>query len=264
MSITIYEEPALQHPRLLVTWSSDAGRLGTNVVDCLKEQIDIRVFGEIEPLGFFPVNGVAIDDDVVQFPASKFFYCSSHDLIIFQSMQPHSKQYAFLNLVLDVAQKLKTSEMYIIGGLNSRSTHSEKRRIRTIANQLEFRQHLSRLGLETFMNYQGPPSINSYLLWVAKNRDVPGATFWGDIPFYLSPLTDWRASRTMLEVLDRSFDLNFDFWSVDRELQSQEVSMERLMQENLDISNYVGRLERGEELTRDEVEAFVRKVIDWM
>jgi len=262
MSITVHGDPGLHNPCLLVAWSSDAGRLGMEATDLLRGQVGASEFAEIEPLGFFPVNGVAIDNDIIRFPASKFFSCESHDLVVFQSVQPQSKLYAFLNLILDVAQRVRVKEIYIIGGLTSRVAHSERRRLRTIANQSDLKESLSRLGLETWMNYQGPPSMNSFLLWAAHNRGIPGVTLWGEVPFYLSALVDWRASRTVLEVLDTRFGLHLDFKGLDREVEDQEARIGQLRQERLEIDRYISKLERGEGLTQDEAEELVREVAD--
>ncbi len=262
LPITTHREPRLRQPCLLVSWSSDAGQLGTTVTNYLKAQTGATEFAEIEPLGFSPIGGVAIDNDVISFPSSKFFACESHNLVIFQSTQPQSKLHAFLNLILDVAQQTGVREIYIVGGLTSRVAHSERRRIRTVVNQSGLKESIAALGMETWMNYQGPPSINSFLLWVSLNRGIPGATFWGEIPFYLSALTDWRASRTMLEVLGLRFSLHLDFTEIEREATNQEARIQRMRQENQGVDNYISRLEKGEGLSQEEAEELVREVAD--
>lgn len=262
-SIVVKQDPGLQHPSLLITWSADAGRLGPTMVDQLRRQLQFTEFAEIEPLGFFPTGGVVIDDDVVQFPASKFYARPGSELIVFHSMQPQSKLHSFLSTVVDVAQQFKVKDAYIAAGLGSRMAHVDKRRVRTIVNMPEVKEQLSSLGLDTWMSYQGPPSINSFFLWVARNRSLPAATFWGEIPFYLSGLVDWRGVQVMLGAIMRKFALELSFEQIDREVDTQQARLEELMKQNLEVGNAIGRLERGEQLTREEAESLARNVVEW-
>jgi len=56
------------------------------------------------------------------------------------------------------------------------------------------------------MNWKGPPAINSYLLWVAKKRDIPGVSLWAEIPFYLAVGEDFQAIKIGLSFLDKKFN----------------------------------------------------------
>ena len=97
-------QPELQNPSLIVGFSEDAGELAPKVIDYLNEKIKGESFCEIEPSEFFSLGGVAIENDVAQFPEGKFYCGERKDLLIFKGSEPQFERYQFLQTVLDVAQ----------------------------------------------------------------------------------------------------------------------------------------------------------------
>ncbi|MFQ6067039.1 MAG: hypothetical protein ACE5K3_07160 [bacterium] len=67
--------PELQRPSLIVGWSRDAGKLGIKVINFLNEELGSEEFCQIRPTVFFPLRGVEVENDVVRFPESKFYFC---------------------------------------------------------------------------------------------------------------------------------------------------------------------------------------------
>ena len=110
-------QPKLQNPALIVGWNIDAAKLGATVADYLIRKLGCQSFGEIEPVEFFSLGGVAIEDNLVQFPESKFYACPERDLVVFKSDPPSYGWYKFLNLILDAAEQYcHIREIYTIGG----------------------------------------------------------------------------------------------------------------------------------------------------
>ena len=70
-SLRIYRTPEFKTPSLVVGWSQDIGKLGPKVIDFLNKKLGAQGFCEIELSDFFPLGGVAIEDNIVQFPESK-------------------------------------------------------------------------------------------------------------------------------------------------------------------------------------------------
>ena len=68
----ISRKTEFQSSSLVVAWNEDVGKLGTKVADYLNQKLGGREFGEIDPVDFFPLDGVQVEDDLAQFPESKF------------------------------------------------------------------------------------------------------------------------------------------------------------------------------------------------
>ncbi|MBI2848642.1 MAG: PAC2 family protein [Chloroflexi bacterium] len=240
------------------------GNLGTGVLGRLREAVGSEAFGEIDPLGFFPLSGVTIANDIIQFPTSKFFSCEDQDFIFFESTHPERRVYAFLNLVLDVAEHLHVREIYTIGGMASLLPLTGGRRIFSVVNEPALKSRLASFGVETQMDYHGPPSINSFLLWVARTRNMSGASLWEEIPFYLASLEDPRATRTMLAFLSKRFGWEIELASLDRQIEYQADQLLHLRERNSDVDYLMGLLERGGSLTQDESQRLSSDVVSYL
>lgn len=267
----IYRKPELQSSSLVVGWSEDAGKLGPKVIDYLNKKLGGEEFGEIEPADFFPLGGVSIEDNVAQFPESKFYCSQEKNLVIFKSNSPRSEWYKFLNSVLDVAEHYcHTKELYTIGGMVSLSAHTAPRQLLAITNSPEMKTALSQYDLARDMDYETPPgqrpTLSAYLLWAAKRRNIPGASLWVPIPFYLVSTEDPKAWRKAVQFFDDRFGLGIDFRDLDEEVARQNEKIAELRNQFPEIDDYVHRLESNLSLTEEEhgklikeIEEFLRK-----
>ncbi|MEW6214714.1 MAG: PAC2 family protein, partial [Nitrospirota bacterium] len=183
----IYRIPDFQNPSLIVGWQTqDAGKLGTRVIDFLNEKLGGQEIARIKPVDFFSLSGVRIENNVARIPESKFFACEKNNLLLFKSDEPENEQYMFLDSVLEIARySCKIKDLYTVNGNPSLISHTMPRRILTVFNQPEFGRDIGKYGF-LGMYYEGHPAMSSFLLWVAKRRNILGASIWVDIPFYLA------------------------------------------------------------------------------
>ncbi len=266
----IHELPRLQNPSLIVAWSQDAGRLGSKVIDLLNRKLGGREMGELDASAFFSLWGVQIEDNVIQFPESKFYSCETRDLILFKSDSPAQEWYKFLNTILDVAVlSCKAKQVFSIGGFISSMAHTSVRRTIGVVSRPELKEFL----LEDVpdidsLEYQTPlggrPTMNSYLMWVAKRRDVSCINLWSEVPFYLAAAEDPRACKKMLAILDRKFKLGITLDDIEDEIKSQNEKIEELKARNPDIARYVEMLEKGIMLNQEESEKLAKDVLDFL
>lgn len=261
----IYRQVGFQSSSLVVGWSRDAGKLGPKVTDYLNRQLDAQELAEIEPTDFFPLGGVSIEDDVAQFPESKFYCCQQRNLVIFKGDPPRAEWYKFLNSVLDIAEHCcHVAELYTIGGMISFSAHTAPRELLAVANSPEVKKILSRYDIVTDMDYETSPgqrpTISSFLLWVAKRRNIAGASLWVPIPFYLVAIEDPEAWRRSLEFLDTRFGLGIDFTELDEDISRQKEKIARARIHSPEIDDYIRKLESNISLTREESEKLVAEI----
>ena len=256
------ERPQFENPSLIVGWNEDAGRLSPKVIDYLNRQMKGESFCEIEPAGFFPLGAVAIENDVAQFPESKFYYSQKDNLVIFKGNEPQFAGYGFLNAILDLAERYcNAKELFTINGTVSAVAHTNPRRILAVFNQQALQKKLRGYGLED-MDWQGPPATSSYLLWVAEKRGIPGASLWPEIPFYLAACEDFQAIRLTLSFLDKRFNLGLDLTELDEQIRQQDVKIDRLRQEDSEINRYIGTLEGGLSLSEDEQMGLIKGITE--
>ncbi len=257
--IKIYGKPELQSSSLIVGWDEDAGRLGTKVTDCLNKKLGCDEFGEIEPAGFFPIDGVLVEDDIAQFPESKFYCCNKENLVFFKSTPPRAEWYKFLNSVLDVAEHYcHVRELYTIGAMITSRPHTIPRELLAMVNSSKMKKMLSQYNIATDTEYETPhgqrPTLSSLLLWVAKRRNIPGVGLWVPIPFYLASTEDPQAWRRAIGFFDERFNLGIDFRDIDEEVIRQNKKLTELANQFPEFNEYVRRLEWNLSLTENESE----------
>jgi proteasome assembly chaperone (PAC2) family protein len=264
----IYEASRLQNPSLIAGWSQDAGRLGTGVVDFLNRRLGAQACADIEPLPFFYLGGVSIEDNVIQFPESKFYCCLEKNLLTFKSETPGREHYRFLTAVLDIVQHYRVKELYTVGGIVSLISHTSPGRVFTVVNQPQLKQTLVQYGAETGLDYQTPPgsrpTLSSFLLWVAKRRELPGVSLWAEVPFYLAAIEDPRACKRLVAFLDKRVELGMDLTELDSAIKEQDEAIEGLRQQNATVSKCLEMLERGIVLSQDEQERLATEVAEFL
>ena len=257
-------QPKLRNPSLIVGFSEDTGRLAPKVIDYLNKNIRGESFCEIDLVDFFPLNGVAVENDVAQFPESRLYCGERNDLVIFKGSQPQLERYKFLQTILDVAEHYcGATELYTISGTIAPIAHTTPRSILVVFNRRQFQDKLRGYGLQN-MTWEGPPALNSFLLWAAQRRNIPGVSLWPAIPFYLASVDDFKAQKKVLEFLDKRFDLGVDFRQLDEEEAGQNKKIAELRSRSPVIDNYIQRLESNLTLTQEESEKVVKEVEEFL
>ncbi len=267
--IKIYKEPELRQSSLVLGWSEDMGNLGRKATGYLNRKLNGQEFAEIEPEAFFPLGGVAIEGNLARFPESKFYVCQEYGLVVFQSDSPGAEWYKFLNSVLDVAeQHSRVKELYLLGAMISFSAHTTPRQLLAVVNSAEMKEILSQYDLARDMDYQTQPgerpTLNSFLLWIAKERNIPGVSLWVPIPFYLAAMEDAQAQKKVLSFLNERLDLEIDFSDLDREVREQNEQLAQLRSRFPQIDDYINRLESNLMLSEEENGELIKKIEDFL
>jgi proteasome assembly chaperone (PAC2) family protein len=256
------EKPQFDSPALIVGWQEDAGRLSSSVVNYINEKIGGRTFCEIGPVGFFSLEGVAIENDVAQFPQARFYCFDKSDLVTFKANEPQFDRYKFLNAVADLAQfHCKISELYTVGGTISAIAHTKPRNILAVFNQQEVQEKLRGYHLKN-MSWEGPPAISSYLLWTAQRRNILGVSLWTEVPFYLAADVDYRSIRKVLSFLNKRFNLGLALGELDAKIRKQNAKIEQLRQDDPEVSRYIGMLESKLSLNGEEQVELTKRVTE--
>jgi len=267
--VTVYQEPGLGQSSLVLGWSEDAGDFGRKVTDYVNLKLKGREFAEIEPDTFFPMGGVAIRDNVARFPESKFYACPDHELVVFQTDAPSAECHAFLNSVLDLAERhCRVRELYALGAMISFSAHTTPRQLLGIVSSVEMRETLSQYDLNRDVDYQTRPgerpTLNSYLLWLARERNIGAVSLWVPVPFYLAATEDAQAQKRVLGFLDERLTLGIDFRDLDQGITEQNERLARARSRFPQVDDYINRLESNLMLSEEENGELTKKIQDFL
>jgi len=267
--IKIYSEPDFSQSSFMLGRNEDAGNLRQKVTGYLNRKLKGQEFVEIQPEDFFPLGGVAIEGNLAQLPDSKFYACQELELVVFRGDSPRTEWYKSLNSIFDVAEHhCQVKELYIIGSMISFGAHTSPRQLFTVVNSAEIKEALNQYDLVGDMNYQTPagekPTLTSFLLWIAKGRNIPGVSLWVLIPFYLASMEDPQAQKKVLSFLSERLHLEIDFSDVDQEIREQNEQLTRARSLCPEIDDYINRLESNLMLSEKENGELIRKIEEFL
>ncbi len=265
----VYSKKELQNSSLIVGWNEDAANLGANVVDYLNKKLGTEDIGEVEPMDFFPLGGVSVEDDIAQFPESKLYCSYEKNLVILKSNAPRAEWHRFLNSVLDVAEHYcHVKEIYTIGAMVSLSAHTTPRELLSVSNLPGMKNALGQYHLDRGMDYETPPgqrpTLSSFLLWVAKNRGIPAASLWVPIPFYLLATEDVAACRRVVDFFDRRLSLGIDLRDLDDVAARQNEKLAEIRFSFPEVDSRIKNLESNVALSQEDSEKLAKDIEEYL
>jgi predicted ATP-grasp superfamily ATP-dependent carboligase len=265
----VYGKSELQDSSLIVGWSEDAANLGTRVIDYLNKKLGTEEFGEIEPMDFFPLGGVAVENDIAQFPETKFYCSYEKNVVILKSNAPRAEWHKFLNAVLDVAEHYcHVKELYAIGGMVSLSAHTSPRELLPVSNLPIMKNALGKYDLAGGMDYETPPgqrpTLSSFLLWVAKNRGIPAASLWVLVPFYLIATEDAAACKKVVDFFDKKLNLGIDLRDLDEAVARQNEKLAQIRFSFPEVDGYIRNLESNVALSQEDSEKLAKEIEEYL
>jgi proteasome assembly chaperone (PAC2) family protein len=248
--------PELDNPALIMSWTGDTGGLGARVTDHLVSVFGGRPFCEIEPVEFWPFDGVAVEKSILQFPEVHFVAGTRRDMVIFQSPPPAFNWYRLLDLVLEAAQQVNVREIYAVGAMVSMAVHTSPRQVLATFSSPQIKDSLVGYDLGRGWDFETPPgqrpTLNTFLVWAAQRRNVAAVALWVPVPFYLVSTDDPRAQRRVLSFFDERFNLGLDYTGMDRKVSEQDARIEKIRASSPETDQALKKLEGGEALSQEE------------
>lgn len=231
-AIDLYFMPELNNPSL-VAGGPGGGEMAVTVARYLKDTLGAEEFGEIRSHDFFEPTAVRIRDNIVEepeFPEGKFYFWKGehgNDLIIFVGdAQPHTREYALVHLVLDVAEKFATKRVYTSLASPTHIYHTRKPKIYGAATNTDLIQEMENRGISP-MGSGAIPGMNGMLLGMAKARELEGICLLSEVPIYTTELANPRAAKAIIEVLTPLLNTEIDMTQIDQLINKMDDDIER-------------------------------------
>lgn len=106
-------------------------------------------------------------------------------------------------------------------------------------------------SLSRSANWQGPPHVSTYLLWLAGQRHLPGAGLWVEVPFYLADYEDYQSIKAAVSLLSLMLGWDVDLGELNRLAAEQDEKLAQLQSEP-GIADMIHALEEGQSLDRQQ------------
>ena len=263
--LTIFEEPGtLRRPILIMAFAgwNDAAESATAAARYLGQIWPARSFASIDPEEFYHFGlsrpyvrfktGSRSEREIV-WPSTEFSLSQpealDRDLIVGVAVEPHLKWRTYCGAVLDLAQRARASLVLTLGALLAEVPHTRPVKLVGGAHDPELS---ARLGIRP-TRYEGPTGIVGVLNTLCRERGVPTASLWANVPHYISGIENPKASMALVRRVLSLLNAEADLSDLEEAARQFDQNLEEIVSQNGKIAEYVTKLER-KSLDEDELE----------
>jgi proteasome assembly chaperone (PAC2) family protein len=267
--ITFSKKPKLNRPILIAGFEGwpNAGSISSDVLSFLKKGLGVKKFAEVNPDIFHKYSNnrpyAKIDGGEVKyllFSPYEFFYKKGsicQDLILFLGKEPQLRWNQFTRSFLQLATDFDVSMLITIGGTYDYVTHKQAPWISGVVTDNGLKHKFVALGIKK-AKYEGPVSIQTFLLQEAKKIGIKGINMWGHVPQYLTN-NNFPTICQILACLKEIVGFDLDLSEI--KLKSDELlkQIDLIVQKNPELSKYIEKIQKGCHLKKEP--SFHEKVI---
>lgn len=269
-NLIMEKRPELQEPALIAGfggWPNAAG-ISTEVVNNLREIVGAQKIGEINPEEFYVFTSVApittrpvteVRGGVVDelfFPNQEIFAWSAKgegkDLLLISGVEPDLKWQTYADIIFQLTSEFGVKQLYTLGGYYDNVPHTKAPRISAVVNDSALKKRLQGQDV-VYTDYQGPTSIQSFLLMESRKYNVESISLWGAIPYYIK-VNYPKAYHKLLGILLQLLEIELDISYLEEAARKMDVELALKIKEDPKLADYVKELERVYEMSMEQPE----------
>jgi proteasome assembly chaperone (PAC2) family protein len=257
--LVLAKRPSLRAPYLITGFGGwpNGGNVSTDTVDFLQSTLKAEQIGEItsEDLYIYSSPTLAsrpitvIREGVLEslrFPSNTLFACqrlgAEHDLLLLQGIEPDLHWQQFADAIVECLQTFKAQRLYTIGGYLDYAPHTRMPRLSGVVTHEALKDELEAYDVD-LTDYEGPTSIQSYLLAACRAQGIEGISLWGGAPSYVQGSYP-RLTQAMLQFLSQLWRLPLDLEEIEEQAIELEATLHEQIDTNPELADYIRRLEQ--------------------
>jgi proteasome assembly chaperone (PAC2) family protein len=257
--LVLTKRPSLRAPYLIAGFGGwpNGGNVSTDTVYFLQSTLKAEQIGEItaDDLYIYSSPNLAsrpitvISEGVLEslrFPSNTLFACqrlgAEHDLVLLQGIEPDLHWQQFADAIVECLQTFKAQRLYMIGGYLDYAPHTRMPRLSAVVTHAALKDELEAYDVD-LTDYEGPTSIQSYLLAACRAQGIEGVSLWGGAPSYVQGSYP-RLTQAMLQFLSQLWHLPLDLEEIEEQAIELEATLHEQIDTNPELADYIRRLEQ--------------------
>jgi proteasome assembly chaperone (PAC2) family protein len=270
--LKVHELPqGLRRPILIMAFTgwNDAAESATTAARYVATSFAAEKFAEIDPEEFYHfgltrplVRYTADNEREIVWPATEFSVTRSsalpRDLIVGVAAEPHLRWKTYCASVLELAQRCGISLVLTLGALLAEVPHTRPVRLSGTSTDPELG---ALLGTRT-SRYEGPPGIVGVLNTICRERGMPTASLWANVPHYISGIENPKATLALVKRVLTLLPASTDLSDLDEAVTQFDQNLAEIVSQNAKIAGYVTKLERAAKDDEEESAAAGGRVSD--
>ena len=284
--LILHHEPPLQAPSLVIGfagWANAAG-LSVEVVSQLQSLLNTDAIGTVEApecyvitnpsLAHRPITTIrgGLVEDLRQ-PTTEVHVLQSAgaqpELLLIQGLEPDLHWQEYVEALWSLIGRFGVRRVYTIGSYYAQIPHTRPPHVSAVVSDLRLKAALRSQHVD-FTSYEGPTSIQTFLLSTCQQRQIEGVSLWGGVPPYLQGSYP-RGVVRILSVLSKLIGVSIDSSALQSWVSEFEDVLQQQMAKNDELQAFVKQLEaaydqtmtdtdvqHGDEIV-DEIQQFLRQ-----
>ena len=253
--LKIHSLPAtFRRPIMILAFTgwNDAAESATTAARYLTASFSGEKFAEIDPEEFyhFGLNrpytrfkpGSETEKEII-WPVTEFSISQSADLprdvIVGVAPEPHLRWRTYCETVIELARRCEATLVLTLGALLAEVPHTKPVRLVGSATDPEL---AARFGLRP-TRYEGPTGIVGVLNTMCREREVPAASLWANVPHYISGIENPKASLALVKRVLSLLGAEADLSDLDEAGKQFDQNLKEIVAQNAKIKNYIAKLE---------------------
>ena len=270
-ALRITQQPHLRKPVLIAGFAgwNDAGEAASSAVRFIQRRWRTETVAEIDPEYFYdftqmrPQVRLKDGERIVEWPPNVFSAKRvehlDRDVILLSGVEPHLAWRSYVEAILEICEKFDVAGVVLLGALLGEASHAKPVRVSGSATAEWLAETLS-LSERTRSTYQGPTGIVGVLSQALREKGIPTASLWANIPFYVQRTPNPKGSLALLERLNSGFDLQLTLHDLEVFAARFEAQVAADIEQNPEIAEYARRVaDAADELEDDAAEEILEE-----
>ena len=257
--LVLTKRPSLRAPYLIAGFGGwpNGGNVSTDTVYFLQSTLKAEQIGEITSDDLYIYSSPTLASrpitviregvlESLRFPSNTLFACqrlgAAHDLLLLQGIEPDLHWQQFADAIIECLQTFKAQRLYTIGGYLDYAPHTRMPRLSAVVTHEALKNELEAYDVD-LTDYEGPTSIQSYLLAACRAQGIEGISLWGGAPSYVQGSYP-RLTQAMLQFLSQLWRLPLDLEEIEEQAIELEATLHEQIDTNPELADYIRRLEQ--------------------
>ena len=262
--LILRHELPLQAPSLILGfagWANAAG-LSVEVVSQLQSLLHTDAIGTLEApecyvitnpsLAHRPITtirGGLIED--LRLPTTEVHAWqgagTQPELLLIQGLEPDLHWQEYVEALWSLIDRFGVRRVYTIGSYYDQIPHTRPPHVTTVVSEARLKAALRSQHID-FTSYEGPTSIQTFLLYTCQQRQIEGVSLWGGVPPYLQGSYP-RGVVRILSVLSKLIGFSIDSSALQSWVSEFEGVLQQQVAKNDELQAFIKQLETAYDQT---------------
>lgn len=261
--LQIWRTPPLRRPLLIAAFTgwNDAGEAASAAVRFMHRRWRAETIANIDAENFYdftqarPKVRLEHGERVIDWPSNvisaKRLDSLDRDVILLAGTEPHLAWHTYVDAIFEICQTFEVSGILTLGALLAEVSHARPVRLNGSATEGDLARALA-VDPQTRSTYQGPTGIVGVISQMARERQIPSASLWANMPFYVQRTPNPKGTLAILERLNRAFDFDLTLHDLEVFAARFEAQVASDIDGNPEVAAYARRV--ADEDEEDEID----------